>query len=219
MKSKIQRLLQWSSDNGLRLNSSLQIRTNDASDSAIAVFSKAPIGRNEIVASIPKAAILSVRSCALVDKIPSAPYGLGAQLALSLALCYELAQGTVSRWHGYLQSLPSSTVPIAPLWGAHDAFDSDADGEEANCWIVGTEVERALRSEENQNPLDEIRQYYHSVAQPLLPEACTISHFLYAYSLVSSRAFMVDAYHGLSIVPIADAFNHITENHVHLEVV
>ena len=37
------------------------------------------------------------------------------------------------------------------------------------------------------------------------------------YSLVSSRAFHVDAYHGLAMVPIADAFNHTEENHVHLE--
>lgn len=55
--------------------------------------------------------------------------------------------------------------------------------------------------------------------------------------MVSSRAFLVDAYHGLAMVPIADAyvmghlhltltitaiyvhsFNHVLENHVHLEV-
>ena len=41
--------------------------------------------------------------------------------------------------------------------------------------------------------------------------------FKRAYSLVSSRAFRVDAYHGLAMVPIADAFNHTEENHVHLE--
>jgi hypothetical protein len=44
------------------------------------------------------------------------------------------------------------------------------------------------------------------------------SAFFHAFSLVSSRAFVVDAYHGLSMVPIADAFNHIIDNHVHLEV-
>lgn len=35
--------------------------------------------------------------------------------------------------------------------------------------------------------------------------------------LVSSRAFWVDIYHGLALVPVADAFNHTEENHVHLE--
>ncbi|KAH7913068.1 hypothetical protein BJ138DRAFT_697390 [Hygrophoropsis aurantiaca] len=41
--------------------------------------------------------------------------------------------------------------------------------------------------------------------------------FCHAYSLVSSRAFLVDAYHGLAMVPIADAFNHTNDNHVHME--
>ncbi|KIK48128.1 hypothetical protein CY34DRAFT_731595 [Suillus luteus UH-Slu-Lm8-n1] len=47
--------------------------------------------------------------------------------------------------------------------------------------------------------------------EPSLPGFC------HAYSLVSSRAFLIDAYHGLAMVPIADAFNHINENHVHME--
>lgn len=41
--------------------------------------------------------------------------------------------------------------------------------------------------------------------------------FRRAYTIVSSRAFWVDAYHGLALVPIADAFNHSEEHHVHLE--
>ena len=60
--------------------------------------------------------------------------------------------------------------------------------------------------------------YYHQVAAPLLldhldlwrgpmsnrePSLCG---FYRSFSLVSSRAFLVDAYHGLSMVPIADAF-------------
>ncbi|KAF9245311.1 hypothetical protein BU15DRAFT_34006, partial [Melanogaster broomeanus] len=59
--------------------------------------------------------------------------------------------------------------------------------------------------------------------------------FCHAYSLVSTRAFWVDAYHGLAMVPIADAtyfrlssdfllqcrlltsFNHTNDNHLHME--
>lgn len=33
-----------------------------------------------------------------------------------------------------------------------------------------------------------------------------LNEFYRAFSLVSSRAFLVDAYHGLSMVPIADAY-------------
>ncbi|KAG1746732.1 uncharacterized protein EDB91DRAFT_111339 [Suillus paluster] len=46
--------------------------------------------------------------------------------------------------------------------------------------------------------LDECSNELNSV-EPSLPGFC------HAYSLVSSRAFLVDSYHGLSMVPIADA--------------
>ncbi|KAI9461470.1 hypothetical protein HD554DRAFT_1511990 [Boletus coccyginus] len=54
----------------------------------------------------------------------------------------------------------------------------------------------------------------------------TFPGFCLAYSLVSTRAFWVDAYHGLAMVPIADAvcksdppssFNHTNDNHVQME--
>ncbi|KAJ6585494.1 hypothetical protein B0H19DRAFT_422123 [Mycena capillaripes] len=71
----------------------------------------------------------------------------------------------------------------------------------------------------------EIDEYFQQVANPVYskvfpssPEIIPILRdFHHAYSLVSSRAFLVDSYHGLSMVPIADAFNHAQENHVHLE--
>lgn len=53
-----------------------------------------------------------------------------------------------------------------------------------------------------------ISSFYFSIAAPLLERAGLFSSergFQHAYALVSSRAFMVDAYHGLAMVPIADA--------------
>ncbi|KAK4052856.1 hypothetical protein OIO90_004132 [Microbotryomycetes sp. JL221] len=41
--------------------------------------------------------------------------------------------------------------------------------------------------------------------------------FIHAYILVSSRAFAVDAWHGLALVPVADAFNHSDLADAHLE--
>jgi len=55
---------------------------------------------------------------------------------------------------------------------------------------------------------DDISGFYYSVAEPLLERAGlspSEKGFRHAYALVSSRAFMVDAYHGLAMVPIADA--------------
>jgi hypothetical protein len=42
------------------------------------------------VVKIPKTAVISVRSCSLAGAIPEAPYGLPAQLSLSLALYVEM---------------------------------------------------------------------------------------------------------------------------------
>lgn len=74
-----------------------------------------------------------------------------------------------------------------------------------------------------------MRQFYTDTVLPTLsesrwrakfpsPPAASFAGFLHSYSLVSSRSFLVDAYHALAMVPIADAFNHTAENHVHLEV-
>ena len=57
-------------------------------------------------------------------------------------------------------------------------------------------------------PQSEILGFYSSVAAPLLKNtgfSPSEKEFRHAYALVSSRAFMVDAYHGLAMVPIADA--------------
>ena len=58
----------------------------------------------------------------------------------------------------------------------------------------------------------EISDHYFTVVQHLIlrlfpndDRSISLSSFLHAYSLVSSRAFLVDAYHGLAMVPIADA--------------
>jgi len=55
----------------------------------------------------------------------------------------------------------------------------------------------------------EIRGFYERVVEPFLsssPSSAEVNLRGYhlAYSLVTSRAFVVDGYHGLSMVPIAD---------------
>jgi len=53
----------------------------------------------------------------------------------------------------------------------------------------------------------EIRGFYERVAEPFLSSSSAVVDlrgYHRAYSLVASRAFLVDGYHGLSMVPIAD---------------
>ncbi|KAL7279130.1 hypothetical protein ACG7TL_006970 [Trametes sanguinea] len=178
-----------------------------------------PIIHPETVASIPKATILSARTCALSQHVAWAPFGHGAVLSLSLALYSEMLRGTESKWHPYLQSLPPTPVPIARLWGDQFAFSEDADAQEAARWIQGTEIQRELQDEDGSLLMEETHAFYKGEVQPLLDSlglSTSAQGFLHAYSLVCSRAFLVDAYHGLSMVPVADAFNHTNENHVQL---
>ncbi|KAI0697097.1 hypothetical protein C8T65DRAFT_813958 [Cerioporus squamosus] len=210
------RFLSWLSGNCVQLEPGISIVENEA---GIAVYSTAACNQSDSVAVVPKSAVLSVRTCVLSEQISWVPYGHGAVLALSLALYSEILNGAQSRWFGYLQSLPSNVVPIARLWGHPAAFPDEADAREACSWIRGTEVERELQDDDGGSLLTEIDDFYQSDVEPLLTSRAlrpSLSGFLHAYSLVCSRAFLVDAYHGLSMVPVADAFNHSQNNHVQL---
>ncbi|KIP05485.1 hypothetical protein PHLGIDRAFT_119783 [Phlebiopsis gigantea 11061_1 CR5-6] len=229
-------LLDWCADNGIWIDRRIAV-VEDVDNGGLRVQqqSRFPIGAHETLVTIPKTAVLSVRSCSFAEVIPVVPYGHGARLGLSLAVYGELLLGERSRWFGYLQSLPRATVGIALLWGTGEAWadsiqgqEVTSDGRQAAVLAAGTEIEREFRGEDGENIMDEVRQYYTGVVAPALsspspsrqftsPPALSFSGFLHAYSLVSSRAFLVDAYHSLAMVPIADAFNHTLDNHVHLE--
>lgn len=115
--------------------------------------STTPIDSHTTLVTIPKTAVLSARSCALADAIPTVLYGHGARLALSLALYGEMLLGECSRWHGYLQSLPKHTVPIALLWGIDEAWTDQGeeaceDARRAAALSAGTEIEKELLGDE-----------------------------------------------------------------------
>ncbi|KAI0775294.1 SET domain-containing protein [Trametes elegans] len=210
--------LSWLRKTGVRLHDGITIVASPGAGVSVVSNRDEPIFHPETVASIPKTAILSARNCAAAQYIHWVPYGHGATLALSLALYSEILKGGESSWHSYLQTLPPDPVPIARLWG--DAtFTEDLDGQSAARWIHGTEIEKELQDEDGSPLMDETRTFYKFEVQPLLDATGaqpTLQGFLHAYSLVCSRAFLVDAYHGLSMVPVADAFNHTHNNHVQL---
>ncbi|KAG1876606.1 hypothetical protein DFJ58DRAFT_649721 [Suillus subalutaceus] len=292
--SRIEILLTWCNENGIQIDPRIQVRESrnhqelaDSTESScnpsshghgISVYSLEDlIDCSCSLVRIPKAAILSTRSCFLSQDITFAPYGHAAHLALALALYGEILRGQDSKWFGYLQSLPRETVDIAVFWGVKDVIDfrscvcssrgdtvpsksaigDDAsnvgvacsnaefpecapslqylDGKRARMWLSCTGAKKGL-----DGLTDEIRQYYVSIVEPTLHAAfgrlrqaaaehnvsvvlgggiprldeCSnelnsvepsLPGFCHAYSLVSSRAFLVDAYHGLAMVPVADA--------------
>ena len=107
------------------------------------------------------------------------------------------------------------------------------DTEDALSWLKSTEAEKILLCDsirsgvsfvrilaslssvkwDIDSPIlyqDRLRSYFESMVLPLVNmriPGCdaALAGFIRAYCLVSSRAFLVDAFHGLAMVPIADA--------------
>lgn len=185
-----------------------------------------------IVARIPKTLCLSHRTSSLArhleavdldDELLQSP-----PVRLALHVAHELGLGDRSPWHVYFQHAPQESVPVAALW-------DETDDRDALRWLRGTQAHRQLarssfnkvRSVRHENfgrfarltprTLDQRSLCDLFSRLPPLPHAVSLSTFLHACSLVSSRAFHIDAFHTLALVPLADVFNHSDEPHVHLE--
>ncbi|KAF7348189.1 SET domain-containing protein [Mycena sanguinolenta] len=216
-------LLAWCSKRDFWIDPRIQII---AGPCGVAVFSRdTPIPPDSILVRIPRESVLSVKSSSISDLIPPHPYGRGAQFSLALALSVELVNGATSPFLPYLKSLPREIPDIPLFWGAHQP--TLAQYGPPMEWLNGTEASKILfDSGDNHNSLfSDIDQYFDQVACSVYgkvfessPEMTpSLQDFYHAYALVASRSFLVDSYHGLAMVPIADAFNHAQENHVHLE--
>ncbi|KAJ3747324.1 hypothetical protein DFH05DRAFT_799461 [Lentinula detonsa] len=225
MEHKITTLLNWCTINGIQIDKRLRLVPDVT---GLAVYSGSTlIEASQTLVKIPKTAVLSVKSCSASQFIESSPYGLEAQLALSLALLIEIQRGTSSRWYGYLQSLPETMVDLPVFWDLEIGGRTLEDGMEALKWLKGTEVQKLLAGPDGNPLIESIRKYFNEIVVPTTARFSmkiaagflqpTFHQFCRAFSLVSSRAFLVDAYHGLSMVPIADAFNHLDDHRVHLE--
>ncbi|KAL5536933.1 hypothetical protein ACEPAF_756 [Sanghuangporus sanghuang] len=218
-------LLRWCSTHGIQIDA--RIRVARGEDGSICVVARDGfIEPRTTLVSIPKSAALSIKSCTFAEHVPQVTYGKEAQLGLALALYGELLKGSSSPWFGYLESLPKR-VALPLFWD-----EISEDEKLALSWIKGTMVEVEMSKSGPSNASDsgdhsklsimDLLHYFEFTALPALANAnlgdhATIEGFKHAYTLVSSRSFIVDAYHVLAMVPIADAFNHSLENQVHLE--
>ncbi|KAJ7274064.1 hypothetical protein C8J57DRAFT_1178190 [Mycena rebaudengoi] len=219
-------LLAWCSEHNIWVDPRIRIISGSY---GVAVCSKDDtIPENSILVRIPRQSVLSVKSSPIGELIPLHLYGRGAQLSLALALSVELSKNTSSSWYGYLQSLPVEIPGIPLYWtSGTESTNSLPENSSPTEWLHGTEAEKSLlgSGESDHGLLNEINEYYCEVGQPVYSQVFhsspdmipPLGAFYHAYALVSSRSFLVDSYHGLSMVPIADAFNHAQDNHVHLE--
>lgn len=130
--------------------------------------------------------------------------GLDGYLGLSVALMYEKSLGPDSPWFGYLQLLPQFE-PIPLLW----SFD------ELDSFLKGTELHKIVKEDRaliNEDWKECIAPLVNSAAGVKLnPDDFSVEQYLMAKSLIASRSFEIDDYHGFGMVPLADLFNHKTD--------
>ncbi|KAJ3054226.1 hypothetical protein HK102_011554, partial [Quaeritorhiza haematococci] len=196
-----------------------------------------------VVCRIPKQSVLSIKNCGIADIIEEE--NLGGMLALALALMFEISQGQRSPWFAYIQSLPKRE-PIPIFWDKEQRREwlKGTDAEEAveTCEeamredyeenivplfakypdIFCSETPSAPSKQQKPKSKNNVKTNKGSTTPSQIrvePSSYfSFEAFLDASSLVSSRAFQVDAYHGDAMVPLADIFNHKSgAEHVHIE--
>ncbi|KAK8869756.1 hypothetical protein IAR55_000324 [Kwoniella newhampshirensis] len=186
------------------------------------VIAKRDMEEGELLCSIPKTVLLSIKSSSL-PALPSSSSHKHDQhtslLHLALCVLHDFRLETESRWYGYLQSLPRHPVGLGlPIfWGMEEMCDSlgqKRDGEQGLRWLEGTEAGRDLERKDREGMgLTALTAFYKTFSSHLPPtsshpDPSPLSSFLHAYSLVSTRAFLIDLYHTVALTPFSDLFNH-----------
>ncbi|PXF40107.1 N-lysine methyltransferase setd6 [Gracilariopsis chorda] len=195
------------------------------------VFARSPINRGTVLATVPKAAILSVENASLWQHL-NKQHAATADDAnehprdsvcdplfqLPAALLFEALFGDRSPWRFYIDVLPSTLAEIGVPLAEDPARVAKV--------CQGTGIDVLTRT-----ICVKLREVFDQIIKPLLVrrgaeldleksvvENVTFDQFLLAFAWATSRAFAVDAFHGNSMVPIADMFNHCTDGeHVHIE--
>lgn len=151
-------------------------------------------------------------SCGIANLLDDADFE--GMLGLALAYMYEKSIGPASPWYEYLETIDQTTLAQENprFWSAQDQD-----------LLVGTELfYHTLKVED-----DDVAEVYKYDVLPFLernnlfedqPEYRTLECYRDSLLAVASRAFDVDVYHGLSLVPGACLFNHSENEDVHFEV-
>ncbi|KAK9228632.1 hypothetical protein WN944_021586 [Citrus x changshan-huyou] len=194
MLRRVRAFKRWMRSQGLEYSDVLDFK--DDPEQGISVIALGDLKEGDLVATIPKSACLTVKTSGASDIIESA--GLGGSLGLAFALMYEKSLGEDSPWAGYLQLLPhQECVPC--VWSL----------EEVDSLLSGTELHEIVKEDrglifedwkQNILPLLDL----NSANVKLNPDYFGVEHYFAAKSLVASRSFQIDDFHGSGMVPLAD---------------
>ncbi|KAJ4965694.1 hypothetical protein NE237_017543 [Protea cynaroides] len=206
MSRRLRAFKRWMRSQGIKCSNTLEI-IDGGVEQGLSVKALCDLAEGDHVAIIPKSACLSIKTSAARDIIEDA--GLGGSLGLAVALMYEKSLGESSAWAGYLQLLPEREC--VPLVWTLDEVDS---------LISGTELHKTVKEDKTL-----IYEDWKDCILPLIvngplnfnPDGFGVEQYFAARSLIASRSFEIDDYHGSGMVPLADLFNHKTgEENVHL---
>lgn len=206
------------------------------------VVAREPLKKGTVIATVPKTAILSVRTASLWKDVDQTGHGQKDHIAdmtetsesgeakfmpdclcpplfqLPAAVLFESLRAERSPWSRYLSVLPPSLAEIGvPL--------AETEADVANvCRGTGVEVISGLMRAKLRATFDEfvapllVKRAKQLGLAAEVAEGVQLDRFVLAFAWVTSRAFEVDTFHGNSLVPIADMFNHKTDGeHVHIE--
>ncbi|CAL1381147.1 unnamed protein product [Linum trigynum] len=201
MSRRLRAFVRWMKSQGFQWTDGLEfVDRSEGGGGGVSVKAVRDLREGEAVAAIPKAACLTVKNSGASELIESAD--LGGFLGLSVALMYEKGLGESSPWAGYLQLLPESEcIPL--LWTL----------DEVDRLLQGTELHKTVKEDKGlvlEDWKENILPLVHQLPSNVNAKCFGVEQYFAAKSLVSSRAFEIDDYHGHGMVPLADLFNHKT---------
>ncbi|XP_073223151.1 ribosomal lysine N-methyltransferase 3 isoform X2 [Cicer arietinum] len=172
----------------------------DTPEDGIAVKALCEMKEGDVVAKMPKEACLTIKTSGACEIIENAC--LGGYLGLAIAIMYERSLGEESPWAGYLQLLPQQeSLPL--VWTI----------DEVNHLLCGTELHQTVQEDKAliyEDWSENILPLLDSEPSKLNSIFFGVEQYFAAKSLISSRSFEIDDYHGFGMVPLADLFNHKT---------
>lgn len=206
---RVRAFKRWMKREGIECSDALDLR-DEGVEIGISVSALAHLKEGDVVARIPKLTCLTTRSTAARDIISAAAGEgeeescLGGLAGLAVALMYERSLGERSRWAPYLALLSKEEESLPLVWSA----------DEVEQLLAGTELEGTVKEDKGvmwkewkesieptillqMHPLD-------AAAVEFDPSFFGFGDYLAARTLISSRSFQIDEYHGVGMVPLAD---------------
>ncbi|PIA47191.1 hypothetical protein AQUCO_01400106v1 [Aquilegia coerulea] len=200
MSRRLRAFKRWMNSQKLEWSSTTLELVDNGIEEGILVKAICDLNEGDVIAKIPKNACLTIKTSAAREMIEDA--GLAGSLGLSVAVMYEKSLGEESLWSGYLQLLPDrECVPL--VWTL----------DEVDKFLAGTELHKIVKDDKAlmyEDWKECIFPLIESGPMQLDPKYFGAEQYFAAKSLVFSRSFEIDDYHGYGMVPFADLFNHKT---------